>query len=779
MHPIALLWYLAVAQTPAPKGEWPVYAHDAGGSRYSPVSQVNRADVRDLRLAWVYRTGDLLHDRSRFEATPLMVDGTLYVSTPLGSVIALDPARGRARWRYDPRVDLHGDYGDFANRGVSTWLDPRRGRGAPCRRRIFVATVDARLIAVDAATGRPSADFGAAGAVDLTHDLLNAPEYAGEYEVTSPPAVVGDLVIVGSSVADNHRVNAPNGAVRAYDARTGRERWSWDPIARAPGMPGAANAWSVLSADPGRDLVFVPIGSASPDFYGGARAGDNRWANSVVALHASTGRFVWGFQVVHHDLWDDDVPAQPVLVTLRRGGRAIPAVAVGTKMGHVFLLDRVRGTPLFPVEERPVPPSDVPGEQAWPTQPFPADPFRLVPARITADDAFGVTPEGRDQCRALIASLRAGPIFTPPSLQGTIIFPGNIGGLNWSGMAVDERRGLLIAPTNRLAMIVTLVPRDHLHAAHMAHPDVEVGVQNGTPFGMLRDVLMTQDRVPCNPPPWGTLTALELSGPRLKWQTPLGYFPRLADVPEARAWGSVNLGGALVTAGGLVFIAGTFDQYLRAFDEETGQELWSAPLPRRGARPADDLHRGGQTIPGDRRGRARPPAHATGRLRARVHAPWARGARARHDHWATAGGLRRGVAHRARPHRGTTDGPCGGGLTRRDANARLAASHRSPERAFRGARPRVRLSVRLRGEAVRRDDRCDRRVRERRRLGGRITARCRDVYRRRCSRRHLLPVARVALGWRSRPQRTPSLRRTFGRGRDRCALRRPREPHGP
>jgi quinoprotein glucose dehydrogenase len=579
VHPIAILWYLAVAQIPAPQGEWPVYAHDAGGSRYSPLTQVSRANVRDLRPAWTYRTGDLLHDRSRFEATPLMVDGTLYVSTPLGRVIALDPARGRERWRYDPRVDLHGDYGDFANRGVSTWLDPRRGGGMSCRRRIFVATVDARLIALDAATGRPCADFGAAGTVDLTHDLINAPEYAGEYAVTSPPAVVGDLVIVGSSVADNHRVNAPNGVVRAYDARTGRERWSWDPIARAPGMPGAANAWSVLSADPGRDLVFIPIGSASPDFYGGARAGDNRWANSVVALRASTGRFVWGFQVVHHDLWDDDVPAQPVLLTLQRGGRAIPAVAVGTKMGHVFILDRLHGTPLFPVEERPVPASDVPGEQAWPTQPFPADPFRLVPDRITAADAFGVTPEGREQCRALIASLRAGPIFTPPSLQGTIIFPGNLGGLNWSGMAVDERRGLLIAPTDRLAMIVTLVPRDQLHAAHMAHPDVEVGVQHGTPFGVLRDVLLTQDHVPCNPPPWGTLTALELAGPRLKWQTPLGYFPRLADVPGARGWGSINLGGALVTAGGLVFVAGTFDQHLRAFDEETGTELWSTPLP--------------------------------------------------------------------------------------------------------------------------------------------------------------------------------------------------------
>ena len=567
----------AAAQQP---GDWPAYGHDPGGSRYSPLARITRANVRDLRVAWVYRTGDLLQGRSRFEATPLEVDGTLYLATPLGTVIALDAARGTERWRYNPQLDLKGDYGDFANRGVSTWVDARRAAGAPCRRRIFVATVDARLIALDAATGTACADFGTRGTVALTRDLFNAPEYVGEYEVTSPPAVVGDVVVVGSSVADNHRSNAPNGVVRAYDARTGKERWSWDPIARAPGAPGAANAWSVLSAEPRRDLVFVPVGSASPDYYGGARPGDNRWANSVVALRASTGRFVWGFQVVHHDLWDYDVPAQPVVFTLRRGNERIPAVAVATKMGHLFILDRLTGKPLFPVEERPVPPSDVPGEETWPTQPFPADPFRLVPEAFAAADAFGGTPEAKEQCKALIASLRAGPIFTPPSLQGTVVFPGDLGGSNWSGVAIDERRGLIVAPTNRLAMMVTLVPRDQLHAAHMAHPDVEVGRMNGTPYGMLRDVLRIHDLQLCTPPPWGTLEALDLEAePHVRWQTPLGSTTWLTGVPGSQAWGSVNLGGAMITAGGLVFVAGTLDQRLRAFDEETGAELWSAPLP--------------------------------------------------------------------------------------------------------------------------------------------------------------------------------------------------------
>ncbi|OLB16822.1 MAG: hypothetical protein AUH07_00165 [Gemmatimonadetes bacterium 13_2_20CM_70_9] len=587
MKPIAALACLAAlvhasgaAAQQGGAGDWPAYGRDPGGSRYAPLARITRSNVRDLRLAWVYRTGDLLQDRARFEATPLAVEGALYLATPLGTVIALDAARGTERWRYDPRVNLHGDYGDFANRGVATWVDQTRAPGAPCRRRIFVATVDARLIALDGARGKVCPDFGSQGTVDLTRDLLNAPEYAGEYEVTSPPAVVGDVVIVGSSVADNHRTNAPNGVVRAYDASTGRQRWSWDPIARAPGAPGAANAWSVLSVDPARDLVFVPVGSASPDYYGGARPGDNRWANSVVALRASTGRFIWGFQVVHHDLWDYDVPAQPVLFTLRRGSARIPAIAVATKMGHLFILDRLTGKPLFPVEERPVPPSDVPGEEAWPTQPFPADPFRLVPEGLTAADAFGVTPEAQEQCRALIASLRSGPIFTPPSLKGTVVFPGNLGGSNWSGVAIDERRGLIVAPTNRLAMMVTLVPRGQLHAAHMAHPNVEVGAMNGSPYGLLRDVVWIHERQLCTPPPWGTLAALDLTGaPHVRWQTPLGTLPWLKSVPGSQAWGSVNLGGAMITAGRLVFVAGTLDQRLRAFDEETGDELWSAPLP--------------------------------------------------------------------------------------------------------------------------------------------------------------------------------------------------------
>ncbi|PYV07235.1 MAG: hypothetical protein DMG07_29280 [Acidobacteria bacterium] len=354
------------APEPIPAGgpldDWPAYGHDPGGARHSPLEQIHRGNVRRLEVAWTYHTGD----RNRparsgrnyaFEATPILVDGTLFLSTPSNRVIALDPETGHERWVYDPGVDLSRHYSEFTSRGVSTWLDPRAPAGAACRRRIFVGTLDARLIALDAATGSCCADFGAGGQVDLFQGAGNASR--GDNEVTSPPAIIGDLVVVGSAIGDNQRADDASGVVRAFDARTGALRWSWDPIPRRRDDParttwagdsadssGAANAWSVLSADPERGLVFVPTGSASPDFYGGERRGDNRYANSVVALRASSGEVVWHFQVVHHDVWDYDVPAQPALVTVRRDGREIPAVAQTTKMGLVFALDRETGEPL-------------------------------------------------------------------------------------------------------------------------------------------------------------------------------------------------------------------------------------------------------------------------------------------------------------------------------------------------------------------------------------------------------------------------------------------------
>ena len=581
----------AGAQTPA---DWPAYAHDAQGTKYSPATQISRDNVQRLVPVWTYRTGDFsLGDAmARDETTPLFVDNVLYASTPFGGVRALNGDTGTELWSFDAQIDLSAGYGDFTNRGVSTWVDPSRPTDAPCHRRIFIGTVDGRLIALDARSGEPCADFGSHGQVVLTNGLVNAPA-KGEYEVTSPPAVVDGLVIIGSTVADGQRAASPSGVVRAFDARTGALRWSWDPIARDASQAGydtwrgpnahrtgAANAWSVMSVDSARDLVFIPTGSASPDFYGGERLGENLFANSVVAVRASTGKMIWYFQMVHHDLWDYDVPAQPMLFTMHRNGKAIPALAQTTKMGFVFILDRSTGKPLFPVVERPVPASSVPGEHAWPTQPFPTLPRPLVPTRFDTTDIFGASDSGRAWCREQLSGARSTGIFTPPSTTPTVLFPGNVGGSNWSGMTLDPVRHLAIVPSNRLITVVELVPRDSVHATMgRGNRFDEFAPQAGTPYAMRRRHLLAPDGAPCNPPPWGTLTAIDLETGRVKWDRPLGSVATLAAVPGSAAWGSPNLGGAMTTAGGVVFAGGAVDHRLHAYDVETGKELWSAALP--------------------------------------------------------------------------------------------------------------------------------------------------------------------------------------------------------
>ncbi|MCU1259461.1 MAG: Pyrrolo-quinoline quinone beta-propeller repeat-containing protein, partial [Bryobacterales bacterium] len=410
--------------------DWPAYGRDPGGTKFSPLKQINRDNVNKLQAAWTFRTGDMfdpkkVHKQPAHEATPLFVDETLYLSTPFGQVIALDPEHGTKLWSYDAKVDLQGNYGDFASRGVSTWVDPTRKASDPCRRRIFVAPIDARLIALDAATGKTCGDFGDNGQINLVPGLKRGPRYLGEYEETSPPAILNGLVIVGSAIADNSRAEAPTGEVRAFDARTGKLRWTWHPIVDTAHV-GAANAWSLISVDPERNLIFIPTGSPSPDYYGGLRKGDDRHANSVVALRGDTGEVVWSFQTVHHDLWDYDVAAQPVL--FMSGKRA--AVAVGSKTGNLFLLDRETGKPLFGVEERAAPKSDVPGEESSPTQPFPVLPKPLTPPKF---EVWGKTDADRKWCEDQIRGLRYEGIFTPPSINGSLVFPGNIGGIAWSG----------------------------------------------------------------------------------------------------------------------------------------------------------------------------------------------------------------------------------------------------------------------------------------------------------------------------------------------------------
>ena len=544
-----------------------------------PAAELDPGNVHKLVMAWTYRTAEPTVAASgggrppAFEATPVYADGILYIGTPYGHAIALDPRNGKEVWRFDAKINLKGSYGDFANRGVSTWVDSRKP--SVCARRIFLASIDARLFAIDARTGKLCGDFGVQGELDLTKGLRRGPSYAGEYEQTSPPAVIDDLVIVGSAIADNNRQDAPTGEVRAFDARTAELRWTWHPL--PPGSPaGGANTWSVIVADPANHLLFLPTGSASPDYYGGLRPGDNRHANSIVALDSRTGKLVWSFQTVHHDLWDYDVASPPRLFTVRRGGVSIPAVAAGSKTGHLFLLHRLTGKPLFPVEERNVPKSDVPGEEASPTQPFPSAPPSLAKQSMGPEDAWGPTEADRESCRQQIASLRNEGIFTPPSLRGTLVVPGNIGGLHWGGVAFDEKTGFLVAPVNQFAAAVRLVPREQFAEHRKTHNDWETTGQRGTPFAMSRQFLRSPSGLPCNPPPFGILSGVDPVKGEIRWQVPLGQLPK--EGAQAQ-WGSINLGGPLAAGNRLVFIGATLDPSIRAFDALTGRELWRGELP--------------------------------------------------------------------------------------------------------------------------------------------------------------------------------------------------------
>jgi quinoprotein glucose dehydrogenase len=566
-----------------PASDWTHYGRDAGGTRYSPLKQITRDNVTRLKLAWIYRTGALQADKAdgtkaAFESTPILIEGVLYLTTPFNHVIALDPATGREAWKFDPKVDRDRRYSELTNRGVAAWKDPAAGW------RLFMGTIDARLIALDANTGKPVFEVDLTDGVDLKDK--------GDYQVTSPPAVSGSTVIVGSALGDNRRVDVERGIVRGYDARTGKLQWTWNPLPWAEKdkvRTGAANAWAPMSIDEKRGLVFLSTSSPSPDFYGGERKGDNRHANSVVALRASDGEVVWSYQVVHHDLWDYDIAAQPTLIRYR--GK--DAVVAATKMGHIFVLDRDTGKPLHPVEERAVPKSDVPGEESHPTQPFPSLPA-VVPQKLAPEDAWGATPEDQRWCAEQIRSMRSEGIFTPPSLKGSITFPGNAGGITWGGVAVNPE-GLLVVNTNRLPFVVRLIPRAELAGARRTASENrmrgEFGAQLGAPYAMYREPLWTRERVPCNPPPWGAITALDLNQGRIVWEKPLG-----TAIP-GKSTGTPSFGAPILTAAGLVFIAAAMDNRLRAFDTRNGEELWSADLPAGGqATPMTYSHGGKQYI---------------------------------------------------------------------------------------------------------------------------------------------------------------------------------------
>jgi quinoprotein glucose dehydrogenase len=588
------------AQAPA-ASDWGYYGGDALGQHFSSLDQINRSNVARLQVAWTYRTGELGAGFARagkltFEATPVLAFGLLYLETATNVVSALDPASGRARWRFDPHIDRTRHYSEASSRGVSVWENTDTHYSGACRRRVFTGTLDARLLALDADSGRPCAGFGEGGQVDLTRGLRIRD--IGAYLVTSPPAIYGNVVVVGSAIGDNRATDVERGVIRGYDAQSGVQLWSFDPLPDSASHPaaaewnltqaagtGAGNAWGVMSVDEEHGLVLVPTGSASPDFYGGLRLGSDRFADSLLALDARSGQLVWHQQLVHHDLWDYDLAAQPVLGDVEVHGVPVPAVIQATKSGMLYVFERTRGAPLMPISERPVPVSHVAGEQSWPTQPFSALPALTPQGPVRPQDAWGVTFWDRGKCRHLIASLRNEGIFTPPDPRGTLLSPGYIGGVNWGGVAFDEDRQRVIAAVNLLPMVVTLLsPAQFEREARSGeYPHSEFGRQAGAPYAMRREPLLSPWGLPCTAPPWGTLVSVDLRRNRIAWQVPLGSSEGLTPwfVP-AREFGMPNMGGPIATAGDLVFVGAAMDSYLRAFDIETGRELWKYHLPAGG-----------------------------------------------------------------------------------------------------------------------------------------------------------------------------------------------------
>jgi quinoprotein glucose dehydrogenase len=590
----------ADAQSPD-ASDWGSYGGDVYGNRFSSLDQIDRNNVAQLQVAWEFHTGELGEgfasaEELTFESTPVLAYGMLYLETATNIVIALDPETGKQRWRYDPRVDRTRHYSQAAARGVTVWEDETPGKQGACLRRVFTGTLDARLIALDAMTGQPCEGFGTNGAIDLTQGIRIRDR--SEYTVTSPPAVVNNVVVVGSAVGDNRATDVERGVIRAYDAMTGAPKWAFDPLPDSPTHPaaaawdlsqaaatGAANSWAPMSVDPDKGLVFAPTGSASPDFYGGKRLGDNRFANSLLALDANTGQLRWHQQLIHHDLWDYDLAAQPALVEMERRGAPMPAVIQATKSGMVFVFERDTGKPVFGMREQVVPQSTVPGEMASPTQPFSALPALVEHRPLGDDDAWGITFWDRAQCRRQIRKYRNEGVFTPPDTRGTIMWPGHLGGVNWGGIAYDPRSQRVLAAVNHIPMVVTLMSPAEMEKQRASgeYPRSEFSYQRGAPYAMRREPLLSSWGLPCNAPPWGSLVSLDLRTNRIAWQVPLGSTENLTPwfMPE-RDFGTPNLGGPIVTAGNLVFVAGTMDRKLRAFDLETGRELWKHALPAGG-----------------------------------------------------------------------------------------------------------------------------------------------------------------------------------------------------
>lgn len=590
-----------------PEGEWHAYGRTQHGTRYSPLTQLTPSNVDRLEKVWHYQTGDLRRpsdpNETTYEVTPLKIDDSLYLCTPHNFVIALDADTGEERWRFDPNVPDSANRQHLTCRGLSYHVSEAPAEGQACQQRLFMPTADARLIALDAKTGKVCPAFGDNGAVNLWANMPNVQE--GFYYSTSPPVVANGLVIVGGAVNDNVSTTEPSGVIRAYDAITGALKWNWDPGNPEQTEPIAdgetysestPNSWSISSADEALGLVYVPLGNEVPDQWGGNR-GENteRFSSSIVALDLDTGELRWVFQTVHHDLWDMDVPAQPSLVDIDTENGPVPALVAPTKQGDIYVLDRRNGKPVLPVREVPAPQGAAEGDWAAPTQPVSA--LSYEPPMLQGKDMWGATFIDQMMCHIQFHSLRYEGRYTPPSTQGTLVHPGNFGVFNWGGVAVDPVRQMVFSTPAYLPFTSTLIPREDDQQTYVSDSEPHLNENFGAPFAVELKPFVSPIGLPCIAPPWGYVAGADLRTGKTHWMRKNGTVRDRAPVPLPLKMGVPSLGGPMLTGGGVAFLSGTLDYYLRAYDTTTGKQLGKWRLPAGGqATPMTYLSRTGRQM---------------------------------------------------------------------------------------------------------------------------------------------------------------------------------------
>ena len=581
----------ALAQSGA---DWTAFGNDSGGSQYSPLNQITAENVADLEVVWTHRSGDLKQNPAgtSYQVVPIHANGLLYYCTPLNRVFALDPITGEEVWVFDPHAPdpdtgkplIEGERLSGICRGVMYWEASEPNEGEACQRRIFKGDRGGNMWAIDADRGSACLDFGAeAGHPGRVTNADYEMHGEGSAAMPSPGAVIGD-VVVGATASDDGIQNANDGMVRGWDAHTGELMWQFDPIPDdRRDQSGAANVWSTMSVDLERNLVFLPTTSPSTDYYGGGRRFPIPHATALVALDATTGRVAWYYQTVHHDLFDYDHVGHPLLVTIMKDGQPREVAILQTKMGWLFVFDRATGEPIWPIEEMPVPGTNIPEDEAALSQPVPTLPVAFAAQNIDRDDLFGLTPFDKGWCQSEFDKMRYEGMYTPPDLRETLLFPSALGGGNWGGAAFDPQSNTLIIKAENLATRLRLESKGDTPDDDVVRIDYITRPLVGTPYAIVGEVFMSPLGIPCSPTPWGTLSAIDMGTGEMKWQIPLGQIKRFGiTVPASFGWGSPTIGGPIITGSGLIFIASTMDNKIRAIDIKMGDELWQAGLPNQG-----------------------------------------------------------------------------------------------------------------------------------------------------------------------------------------------------